>query len=94
VKENRAVAVYTRKGGAAAAPEDPALAKVPEQMRPMVKQALAKIAAENDVEKLRQRLGPMEQRAAGAPAEMKPGIELLVAKTRERIAELEKSGKK
>ena len=38
-KENRAVAIWTRKGGTA--PEDPALAALPDQAKPMVKQMLS-----------------------------------------------------
>jgi predicted Zn-dependent peptidase len=90
-KENRAVAVYTRKGGAPAAAEDPAIAALPEQMRPMVKQTLQRIASSTDVEKLKQMVSQMESRADSAPPPMKPAIDLMLQKARERLAELEKS---
>ena len=90
-KENRAVAVYTRKAGAPPAAEDPALASVPEQIRPMVKQSLARIAAENDAEKLRQRVGQLEGQLGQMPPEAKPAFELILARAKERLAELDKA---
>jgi len=94
-KENRGVATYTRKAAVAgaAAPEDPALLAVPEQMRPMVKQTLARLAASADADKLKQMIAQMESQSAQMPAQMKPATDLILQKARERLTELEKTPK-
>jgi predicted Zn-dependent peptidase len=96
-KENRGVATYTRKaasaGAASAAPEDSGLAAVPEQMRPMVKQTLARLAASTDADKLRAMIAQMEGQSAQLPPQMKPATDLILQKARERLAELEKTPK-
>jgi predicted Zn-dependent peptidase len=92
-KENRGVATYTRKAGAAAAPEDPALTSVPEQMRPMVKQTLARLAASTDADKLKQMIAQMESQSAQMPPQMKPATDLILQKARERLTALEKAPK-
>jgi len=92
-KENRGVATYTRKAGAATAPEDPALLAVPEQMRPMVKQTLVRLAASTDADKLRQMIAQMESQSAQMPPQMKPATDLILQKARERLTELEKTPK-
>ena len=92
-KENRGVATYTRKAGAATAPEDPALAAVPEQMRPMVKQTLARLIASTDADKLKQMIAQMESQSAQMPPQMKPATDLILQKARERLTELEKTPK-
>lgn len=94
VKENQATALVSRKAGAAPSAEDAALADVPEQMRPMIRQSLQRLAAETDAEKLKGNVAKMEAQAGQIPPEMKKGLDLLVAKAKERIAELEKAGKK
>jgi predicted Zn-dependent peptidase len=92
-KENRGVATYTRKAGAAAAPEDPGLAAVPEQMRQMVKQTLSRLAASTDPDKLKQMIAQMESQSGQMPPQMKPATDLILQKARERLAELEKTAK-
>ncbi len=92
-KENRGVATYTRKAGAATAPEDPALLAVPEQMRPMVKQTLARLIASTDADKLKQMIAQMESQSAQMPPQMKPATDLILQKARERLTELEKTPK-
>jgi predicted Zn-dependent peptidase len=92
-KENRGVATYARKAGAAAAPEDPALVSIPEQMRPMVKQTLARLAASTDADKLKQTIAQMESQSAQMPPQMKPATDLILQKARERLTELEKTPK-
>jgi predicted Zn-dependent peptidase len=89
--ENRTVGVFLRKEGAA--PEDPEVAALPAEARPMVKQGLQQILAETDPAKLREGITQMQAGAAQAPPEMKAAIELLVKKAQERLAALE-SGKK
>jgi hypothetical protein len=91
-KENRAVAVYTRKSGSAPSADEAALAEVPEQMRPMVKQSLARVAAETDVEKLKQRIGQLDGQMGQMPPEAKKGFELVLSAMKARVAELEKPG--
>jgi predicted Zn-dependent peptidase len=90
-KENRSVGVFTRKEGAA--PEDPELAALPAEARPMVKQGLQQIQAETDPAKLRDGIARMQAGAAQAPPAMKAAIDLLVKRAQERLAALE-SGKK
>ncbi len=94
VKENQATALVSRKAGSAPSADDAALADVPEQVRPMIKQALQQIGAEKDAEKLKASLGQMESQAAQVPPQMKKGFELLVTKARERLAELQAAGEK
>ena len=95
-KENRGVAVFTRKGGAAAAPtgDDAALASLPEQARPMVKQLLGRVSTEKDAEKLKAMVAQMESQASAVPPEMKKGLDLVLVRARERLAELAKGEKK
>jgi predicted Zn-dependent peptidase len=93
-KENRAVAIYTRKAGTAG-PEDPDLAGLDERGKQMVRQVTQRLQTVEDPERLRQMLGQMESQSAGAPAEMKPAMEIIRKKVQARIDELEKAkGKK
>ena len=94
VKDNQATALVSRKAGSAPSADDAALAEVPEQMRPMIKQSLQRLAAETDAEKLKGTIAKMEAQSGQVPAEMKKGFDLLVAKAKERAAELEAAGKK
>ncbi len=87
VPEKRTVAVFLRKDGTA--PEDPALAALPPQAKAMVKQSLARIEAETDPAKLQEGLARMQAMAAQVPAEIKPGLEYVIAKTEERLKALE-----
>jgi hypothetical protein len=85
-KENRAVAIWTRKGGSA--PEDPALASVPDQAKPMVKQMLSRIENATDAAQLQQMLGRLEQMGGQAPPEMKSALDLVRARCEAKIAQL------
>ncbi len=93
VKENQAVALYTRKAGTSAAAEDPALAALPEQMRPMIKQGLQQIASEKDPKKLEQMISQMQGGLEKAPPQVKPGLQLMLEKAQERLSELSKGQK-
>ena len=94
-KENRAVAIYTRKAGAVAATEDPDLSGLDDRGKSMVKQVMQRIQTVEDPERLRQMLGQMESQSAGASPEMKPAMDVIRKKVQARIDELEKSkGKK
>ena len=86
-RENRAVAVYTRKGGSE--PEDPALAALAPEAKGMVKQALGRLAQAKDAAQLQQMLQRMELMAAQVPETMKPGLDYVKAKIQARLAELD-----
>lgn len=97
VKENRAVAVFTRKAGAAAAgaaaaAEDPAYAGIPEQYRQGVKTMIGQILSLPG-DQLKQVVTQLELALGSAPADRRPGIELILAKAREKLAIIEKSQK-
>ncbi len=94
VKENQATALVSRKAGSAPSEDDAALADVPEQIRPMIRQSLQRLGAETDAAKLKDGIAKMEAQSAQVPPEMKKGFDLLVAKAKERLAELETAGKK
>ena len=94
-KENRAVAVYTRKAGAAGGAEDPDLAGLDDRGKAMVRQFSQRLQTANDPEELRQMLAGIESRAGSSPPEMKPAIDVVKKKIQARIDQLEKAkGKK
>jgi len=94
-KENRAVAVYTRKAGAASGAEDPDLAGLDDRGKQMVRQLSQRLQTAKDPEELRQMLAGIESRAGSSPPEMKPAIDVVKKKIQARIDELEKAkGKK
>jgi len=84
-KENRAVALWNRKGGTT---EDPELAALPPAAQGMARQMLAQIAAAKDPAKLEQALAQMDGMAAQMPPEMKPAMAYIRSKAEARIAEL------
>jgi len=88
-KENRAVAIWTRKAGSE--PEDPAIAALPPQAKTMVKQALTRIESSEDPAQLQQMLAQMSQMESQAPPEMKPAIDYLKERLEARIATLSDS---
>jgi predicted Zn-dependent peptidase len=88
-KENRAVAIWTRKAGTE--PEDPALAALPPQAKSMVKQALSRIESTEDAGQLQQMLAQMAQMETQVPAEMKPAIDYIKGRVEARIASLSDS---
>jgi predicted Zn-dependent peptidase len=85
-KENRAVAIWTRKGGAA--PEDPALAALPAEAKPMVKQMLSRIDSATDAAQLQQMLTRLDQMGGQAPAEMKPALDLVRSRAEAKLQQL------
>jgi len=91
-RENRSVAVYTRKAGAEEAP-DPELAALPAPMQGMARQAAKKISEETDAAKLKEGLAQMDAQAAQAPPQMAPLLDYLRRRMSTRIDELEKAGK-
>ncbi len=88
-KENRAVALWNRKGGTT---EDPALAALPPQAQTMARQMLAQIAAAKDPAKLEQAIAQMDGMAAQMPPEMKPAMDYIKSKAEQRLAELKAAG--
>ena len=88
-KENRAVAIWTRKGGAEV---DPELAALPAEARKMVQDAMPRIAAAKDPAQLEQMLSRMDSMAAMVPPEAKPAIEYMRVKITKRIDELKAGG--
>ncbi|HEU5250322.1 MAG TPA: pitrilysin family protein [Thermoanaerobaculia bacterium] len=93
-KENRAVAIYTRKAGAVAATEDPDLSGLDDRGKSMVKQVMQRIQTVDDPEKLRQMAAQMDASSGSVPAGMKPAHDVVRKKVQARIDELEKAGKK
>ncbi|MCU0247516.1 MAG: insulinase family protein, partial [Bryobacter sp.] len=86
-KENRAVAIYTRKAGTA--PVDPDLAGLSAEQVAQVKPQLDRLRTETDPGKLKPVVERLEQSADQAPPEVKPLIAVMLKKLRARIAELE-----
>ena len=84
-KENRAVAIWTRKGGAAV---DPEIAALPAEARKMVQDALPRINAAKDPALLEQMLSRMDQMGAMVPPEAKPALDFLKVKITKRLDEL------
>jgi predicted Zn-dependent peptidase len=91
-RESRTVGVFLRKEGAKE--EDPGIAALPAPARPMVRQALQQIEAQTDPAALQQMLSQMEEGAAQAPPEMKPAVDLILKRGRERLAALSAEEKK
>jgi predicted Zn-dependent peptidase len=89
-KDNRTVATFLRKEGAA--PEDPEIAKLPPEAQAMVRQATKQLEAETDPAKVQQMAAQIQQMASQAPAEVKPALDLILKKAGERLAAL--SGEK
>ncbi len=89
-KENRTVATFLRKEGAA--PEDPEIAKLPAPAQAMVRQATKQIEGETDAAKLQEMVAQMQQMGSQVPAEMKPAFDLILKRAGERLQAL--SGEK
>jgi len=90
-KENRTVGVFLRKE--AAAPDDPELAALPAQAQAMVRPQLQQVAAESDPARLREGIARLEEMASQAPAEVKPAVDLVLKRARQRLAALEGADK-
>jgi predicted Zn-dependent peptidase len=91
-RENRSVATFLRKAGAAAEAEDPDIAALPAEIRGEAKQALQQLEAVKDPAKLTQIVAQLTQQKAAAPPEYGPLIELMIKRAERLIADLE--GKK
>jgi hypothetical protein len=86
VKDSRNVLLTSRK--ASAAPDDPELAALPEQMRGRIKSQLDNLM-KMDKDQLKEQLAQLEGRAAQAPPQAQPVMEFLLKKVRERLKTLE-----
>jgi predicted Zn-dependent peptidase len=82
-KENRTVAIWTRKSGSA--PEDPALAALPPEARGMAKQMLTRIDGMTDAAQVQKMLERLDAMGAQAPPEMKPAMDLVRAKAQAKL---------
>lgn len=87
--EARAVAIYTRKAGAAA-PEDPDMAGLSADQKPVVRRIVESLTSETDVAKLKQSLAQMEAQAAAGDPKRQQLQRIIQKKLAARIAELEK----
>jgi predicted Zn-dependent peptidase len=85
-KENRAVAIWTRKAGGEA--EDPAIAALPDRAKNMVHQMLARIQSATDPAQVQQILTRLDNMGDRVGPEGKPGIDYVRAKAQKRLAEL------
>ncbi len=81
---------YSRKAGTE---EEPELAALPAQVKPMIKQTLAQIAASTNPEELSQLLEQVRTGMAQAPPKFKPAMELIIKRAEARIAEIKAAGK-
>jgi predicted Zn-dependent peptidase len=88
-RENRSVAIYKRKPGAQAKPEDPRLAGLDPQLKAMAEQALGQVEAVSDPAELRQHLAAMEAQLEQVPPPVKPVVEIVIEAAQDRLAELE-----
>lgn len=93
-RENRSVAVYTRKDGLPQEAEDPEIAGLDPQIQARVKQAVKSIAANENVEELQMMLTNLEQQLQGdVPPQFRPALDLMVRRVRDRISDLNNAGK-
>ncbi len=88
VKENRAVAVYTRKAGAAAPGEDSDLVGLTPEQKPIVRRVMQALSQETDAAKLQQQAEAMEAKLTSGDPKKLPLQKLILKKVRARIEEL------
>ncbi len=89
-KENRNVIIYTRKEGTA--PEDPAIAALPDQAKQMVKMMVSRLKQVNQKDQLQQMISRLESGINQVPEKKKKkAMEIILKKARERLQELEKN---
>ena len=89
-KENRAVAVYTRKPGTGGGDEDPLLAGLDAQSKAMARKMSSSIKANKNLEELKKQLAVLEAQLEQAGAKAPPVMKVIRTVLRNRIAELEK----
>jgi len=89
-KSNRCVAIYTRRAGSDT--EDNPLASLPPQLRRQFEETLTRLLSYDDPDELRQLVERLEMGASQAPADIRPAMEYMLEKLRQRITELEAGG--
>ena len=89
-KENRAVAVYTRKPGVEGGDEDPILAGLDEKAKLMARKVIIAINADKDLVQLKKRLADLEVQMEKAGAKAPPVMKVIRAVLQKRITQLEK----
>jgi len=89
-RENRAVAVYTRKPGTGGGDEDPIFAGLDAQAKAMARKMTSAINADKDLVQLKKRLADLEAQMEKAGAKAPPVMKVIRAVLRKRIAQLEK----
>ena len=89
-KENRAVAIYTRKPGTGGGDEDPLLAGLDAQSKAMARKMSSSINANKNLEELKKQLAGLEAQLEQAGAKAPPVMKVIRTALRNRIAELEK----
>ena len=85
-KENRTVAIWTRKTGGG--PEDPALAALPPEARGMARTMIARIDGMTDAAQVQRLLERLDQMGGQMPPEMKPALEVIRARAQAKLASL------
>lgn len=88
-RENRLVGIYTRKPGTGAGDEDPDLAGLSPEQKPVIRQFMTMLAQEKDAERLKGMLQQMEAQAAGGDPKRQQLQKIVARKVAARIAELE-----
>ena len=86
LKENRLVAIWTRKGGAE--PEDPALAGLPPDGKAMARRMLSRINGATDPAQIQQMIERLDTMGAQMPPEMKPAFDYIRAKAQAKLTQL------
>ncbi len=89
-RENRAVAVYTRKAGAAAKEEDPDMVGLSADQKPIIRTVMGALSSENDVARLKERAAALESKLDQGDSKKVQLQKLILKKMRARISELEK----
>ncbi len=89
-KENRAVAVYTRKSGTGGGDEDPLMADLDAQSKAMARKMSSSINTNKNLEELKKQLAGLEAQMEQTGAKAPPVMKVIRTVLRKRIAELEK----
>ena len=89
-KENRAVAIYTRKPGTGGGNEDPLLAGRSVEQKAMARKVISSVDSEKDLTVLKNRLKQLETQLEQAGAKAPPIMKVIRGALRKRIGELEK----
>jgi predicted Zn-dependent peptidase len=89
-KENRAVAVYTRKPGTGGGNEDPLLVGLDAQAKAMARKMIGSIDTNKDLDQLKKQLAGLEMQMEKVGAKASPVMKVIRNVLRKRIGELEK----